>query len=127
MSGLFIAIVRPSKAFPASRRNYFSLKFFHFGGFVNVSGPESSLIPKQFMRKKFMFRKKSLVDSLIGAAEKTKNSHLSRPKFYLILLKTNFLASPQNAGNGPPLISAYVPYCDLLLAQSAIFLFKPVV
>jgi hypothetical protein len=73
------------------------------------------------------FTKKSLVDYLIGAAEKTMISHLSRPKFYLILLKTSFLARPQNGGSYPPLISAYVPWGDLDLAQSAIFLFSPVV
>ena len=82
------------------------MKFFHFDGFVYVSGPESSLIPKQFIRKKFRFKKKDLVDYLIGAAEKMKSSHSSRPRFYLILLNTNFLAMFQPKGAGPPLTSA---------------------
>lgn len=75
LSGLSIEIVRPSMTLPASRRNSLSLKFFHFGGFVNVYGPESSLMPKQFIKKKFKFMKNALVDSRIGAAEKTNTSH----------------------------------------------------
>jgi len=45
----------------------------------------------------------------------------------LTLLKTSFLARPQNLGRGAPFISAYVPSAPILLAQSAIFLFRPVV
>lgn len=74
-----------------------------------------------------MLIKKDLVDSLIGAAEKMKYSHWSNPKFYFILLKTNFLAKPQADGKVPPFTYAYVPWGDLLFAQSAIFLFNPVV
>lgn len=50
--------------------------------------------------------KNSRVDSLIGAAENTINSHLSNPKFYFILLNTSFLARPHIAGGSPPLIYA---------------------
>lgn len=76
----------------------------------------------------FRFRKNKRVLSLIGAAEKMKISHLSNPKFYLILSKTSFLANPQPEGNFPlPFSSAKVPYGALALAQSAIFLFRPVV
>ena len=46
--------------------------------------------------------KKARVDSLIGAAEKTNNSHWSSPRFYFILLNTNFFASPHIEGKGPP-------------------------
>jgi len=73
LSGLSIEIVNPSITLPASFKNYLSLKFFHFNGFVYVSGPESSLIPKQFIRKKLRFKKKDLVDYLIGAAENMNN------------------------------------------------------
>ncbi len=40
-SGLSIAIVNPSMTLPAYLRNYLSVKFFHFDGFVYVYGPES--------------------------------------------------------------------------------------
>jgi hypothetical protein len=40
---------------------------------VYVSGPESSLIPKQLRRKMFKFKKNDLVDYLIGAAENSIN------------------------------------------------------
>ena len=53
--------------------------------------------------------KNALVDSLIGAAENTNNSHSSSPKFFLMLLKMIFLAILQPKGNGPPFTSAYVP------------------
>ena len=63
----------------------------------------------------------------MGAAEKMHFLHWSNPSPYLTLLNTSFLAKPQNLGKGPPFISAYVPSAPILLAQSAIFLFKPVV
>jgi hypothetical protein len=100
--GLSIEMVRPSMTLPASRRNSLSLKFFHLSGLVNVYGPESSLMPKQFIKKKFKFMKNARVDSRIGAAEKTNTSHLSNPKFFFILLKINFLAILQPKGVGQP-------------------------
>ena len=75
----------------------------------------------------FKFTKNNLVDSLMGAAEKMKVSHLSSPRFYFILLKTNFFARLHPLGRGPPFNYAYVPSAALLLAQSAIFRLRPVV
>ena len=76
---------------------------------MKVYGPESSLIPKQFIKKKFKFMKNALVDSRIGAAENTRTSHSSNPKLFLILLKITFLAILHPNGVVPPLTSAYVP------------------
>lgn len=63
----------------------------------------------------------------MGAALKANISHWSRPRFYLILLKTSFLARLQPRGNCPPLIYAYVPSGAIALAQSAILRLSPVV
>ncbi len=70
----------------------------------------------------FRFIKNARVDSFIGAAEKIINSHLSRPRFYLILLNTNFFATLHIAGVYPPLIYAYVPELCLTYLEEILIL-----